>query len=278
MKKYIIVSIVSLLCTVVLIILFINNNFDIVKNTAANSFNDLLINNEIKKEKQGSNWVVTMPDETTKLIFYISEKETKILLKIDAKPFADNGLDVTKLPPYISYNNVSKELTIESIYGNKKLDNDSTINFIYDDIITTYRDKLGYHSILDHFGLLLEDGNAFEYAKDISTNDKDIVVVLNPSIFINASVDIENLVDYKYIDVEMDNGDKVKKLVKIFELKGGTNMFRYKRKLLISSIVIVMLFSTTGCANNVEKTVTNQSRDVNQTNEENSNIIIPSCH
>lgn len=220
MKKYIVTSIASFLGIVVLIISFMNNSFDVVKNAASNSFNDLLINKEISKERKDSSWIMTMPDKKTKLLFETSNDSTKVSIQLDAKPFMDNNLDPLKLPDYMSYNKDENTITISSIYGNKQLNNkNNTINFIYYDIISSYRDKLKYHHVFDHFGIELIDGNAFEYAMDITSNDKDIVIVLNPSIFINASVDIENLEDYKYIDVLMDNGEKVKKLVKVFDLK-----------------------------------------------------------
>jgi hypothetical protein len=48
---------------------------------------------------------------------------------------------------------------------------------------------IGYHGAADHFGVNLGGGNLFEWAKDMSKNDKDIVCVLNPQPFIDAGVD-----------------------------------------------------------------------------------------
>ncbi len=52
-----------------------------------------------------------------------------------------------------------------------------------------YRPMIGYHAALDHYGIGLGDGNMFEWAKDMATNDKDIVFVLNPEPLVAAGVD-----------------------------------------------------------------------------------------
>lgn len=53
------------------------------------------------------------------------------------------------------------------------------LHLIHIKIVEKSRDSIGYHAALDHYGIDLENGNMFEWAKDISTNDKDIVFVLN---------------------------------------------------------------------------------------------------
>ncbi|MGE5456273.1 MAG: hypothetical protein ACM3O4_04130 [Ignavibacteriales bacterium] len=211
MKKYIIVSVLTLLMIVILGILFVNNRFDIIKEEAIKSFDKLLTSKNLNVVRNNSSLLIRMPDNTTKVIFD-TNSNTNVSIYLDAKPFLDNGLEITKLPSYIFYEQDTNELILSVNYGDRT-------NLSFEDIIETYRDKLDYHNKLGHFGLAIKDGNGFEYAKNMVTNDKDVVIVLNPEVFIKAGVDVNNLDDYKYIDVEMDNGQKVKKLVKVFDLE-----------------------------------------------------------
>lgn len=219
MKKYILVSVIALIGAITLIILFMNGNFDTVKSESVNSFNDLLISG-LDKKKEAESWIITMPDQTSKLVLNANNKNTIVSMTLDIKPFLEAGLKVEKLPSYITYNLGKSELYITSLYGNKKVNSDGiAIDNIFNNIVTTYRDKLGYHSVLGHFGLSLDNGNAFEYAKNISKNDKDIVIVLNPDTLKKASVDVEKVTGFKYMNVTMDNGEIVPKMLKVFNLK-----------------------------------------------------------
>jgi hypothetical protein len=155
-----------------------------------------------------------MPDDTTK---FSLEGSTAMIL-LDLKPFLDAGLDVKKLPNYMTYDLSENKLHIRKSYSEKGSDA-KTINDLYNNIINNNRGKLGYHKTLGHFGLSFDNGNAFEYAKNVSSNDKDIVIVLNPDTFISAGTDVEKLDGYIYTDVKMDNGQVVKKLLKVFNLE-----------------------------------------------------------
>jgi copper chaperone CopZ len=82
---------------------------------------------------------------------------------------------------------------------------------------------IGYHGALDHYGVSLGDGNLFEWAKDMSANDKDIVFVLNPAPFIAAGVDPNKVDGWAFakvtVDDENDKPIEVDKLLKPFNLK-----------------------------------------------------------
>jgi hypothetical protein len=219
MKKYIIISTISLLLVIGLIISFANGSSDNVKIIAVSSFNNLLIS-DLEEKRENDAWVISLPDQTSKLGLKVNNNNTVISLALDARPFIEAGMDINKLPSYMTYDINKNVLYITSIYGSKKIEGDDiAIDNIYNNIITTYRDKLSYHHTLDHFGLLLGDGNAFEYAKDINTNDKDIVIALNPKVFEEASVDVTKVEGYLYTDVEMDNKKTEKKLLKVFNIE-----------------------------------------------------------
>ena len=67
------------------------------------------------------------------------------------------------------------------------------------------------------------NGNKFEWAKDLSANDKDIVFVLDPQVFTDAGVDVANVNGWIFAKVEVmdESGNKVEveKLLKPFNLK-----------------------------------------------------------
>jgi hypothetical protein len=90
-------------------------------------------------------------------------------------------------------------------------------------IVELAPERIGHHEAMDHFGLNLDDGNAFEFAQNMDTNMADIVFALNPEPFFEAGTDIKNIEGWELSEVEtMDmNGKmvKVEKLLKIFDLK-----------------------------------------------------------
>jgi hypothetical protein len=66
----------------------------------------------------------------------------------------------------------------------------------------------------------LGDGNLFEWAKDMRTNDKDMVFVLNPDPFIAAGVDPNRVEGWVFAEVTVDDADgkpiQVYKILKPF--------------------------------------------------------------
>jgi hypothetical protein len=106
---------------------------------------------------------------------------------------------------------------------------DATALKAYEQIVGKYRDAINYHASLDHYGVLLGDGNLFEWAKDMKTNayddsvqDKDIVFVLNPEPLTAAGVAPDNVEGWAYAQVPIDvNGktEQVWKLLKPFDLQ-----------------------------------------------------------
>jgi hypothetical protein len=220
MKKYIIISFIAVIGAIALIVTYLNGNFDVVKDASVNSFNDLVISG-LDKKHDDSSWIITMPDKASDLILKTDKNVTSVTLSLDATPFLKAGLDAEKLPSYMTVN--EDKLYITSVYGSRKLKNNSiAIDNIFNNIVTAYRDKLSYHNTLGHFGLAIGDGNAFEFAKDINNNDKDIVIALNPEVLANASVDVTKVEGFIVADVKMDNGKSVKKLLKVFNIEEVT--------------------------------------------------------
>jgi hypothetical protein len=144
------------------------------------------------------------------------------MLEFDAKPFLDAGLDPEKLPDAISF--YDDMLMVGTKLGNDQLKygGEPTPLGAYEQIVKNYRDTIGYHAALDHYGVNLGDGNLFEWAKDMGANDKDIVFVLNPQPFIDAGVDPNAVESWAFAKVTVDVEGKpaeVDKILKPFDLK-----------------------------------------------------------
>jgi hypothetical protein len=109
-------------------------------------------------------------------------------LEFDAKPFIDAGLDVSRL----SGGTVEGDLLrLGTTFGNENRTGNAAADPLsaYEQIVNNSRQSIKYHADLDHYGVDLSGGNLFEWAKDTSANDKDIVFVLNPQPFLDAGVD-----------------------------------------------------------------------------------------
>jgi hypothetical protein len=86
------------------------------------------------------------------------------------------------------------------------------------------RDSIGYHTALDHYNVMLGDGNMFEWAKDFAVNgqtdenqDKDIVFVLNPEPLIAAGVDPEKVDGWVYAQVPVEIDGKAADVYKFLK-------------------------------------------------------------
>jgi hypothetical protein len=83
------------------------------------------------------------------------------------------------------------------------------------------RDNLGFHTQMGHYNYDLGEA-AFEWAKDMSANDKDIVFVLDPEPLIDAGLDPDAVEGWTYAEVPvMRDGKEIQvwKLLKPFDLK-----------------------------------------------------------
>lgn len=145
----------------------------------------------------------------------------------DAAPFVAAGLDIAKLPQAdgIKYELEDGKFMLHFELGSDKFAPDAkkSLASTFAEIVKFQRARIGYHEKLDHYGIKLGNGNMFEWAKDMSTNDKDIVFVLNPEPFIAAGVDPSKIEGWVFAKVETkDDAGKtiqVDKLLKPFNLK-----------------------------------------------------------
>lgn len=223
MKKKSILIPVLLVATV--IFAGCTSQLDVVADKSISSFESVINELPIEADSEDSSWILTAPDNSAKFLWnkdFSSTTDYDVKLEFDSQPFINAGLDISKLPEGAIYGDkiiLGTDLSDEkSTYNGEATPLDS-----YKKIVEKSRDSIGYHAALDHYGIDLENGNMFEWAKDISTNDKDIVFVLNPQMFIDAGVNPQEVEGWVFAKVEtMDKDGKkieVDKFLKPFDLK-----------------------------------------------------------
>lgn len=200
---------------------------DVVGNESITSFEAVLkaIPDKVQADEMNAGWSLSAPDDAVRFIWsedYSKSPLHDVMLEFDAKPFLDAGLDPEKLPENIQY--YEDKLMVGTKLGSNemKYSGDVTPLAAYEQIVNLYRDNIGYHTALDHYGVKLTNGNMFEWAKDMGKNDKDIVFVLNPEPFVAAGVDPNAVDGWVFAKVPMEEDGKtieVDKLLKPFDLQ-----------------------------------------------------------
>lgn len=202
-------------------------SLDVIGDRSVTSF-EAVLNAEgdlVTEAADFDGWSLEAPDKTTRLIISSDYSKTSedIILETDAAPFLDAGLDTSKLPEGMY---TGDKIVVGINLGDDILtyEGGGTPIKTYQQMVKLYRGNLKYHATLDHFGIDLSGGNMFEWAKDMTKNDKDIVFVLNPEVFLNAGVDTDKLEGWAFAKVTtMDSKGKkiqVDKLLKPFDLDG----------------------------------------------------------
>lgn len=199
---------------------------DIVGKESLNSFKAITeeLEDKITPDAENGGWSLSAPDDTVRFIWskdFSKSSFHDVMLEFPAEPFIAAGLDVDKLPEGIAFDDM---IMVGTKLGNEEItyDGEATPYKSYGKIVELKRISIKYHTALDHYGIDLGDGNVFEWAKDMTTNDKDVVFVLNPEQFINAGVDPEKVEGWVYAKVPtMKDGKRVEvyKFLKPFNLK-----------------------------------------------------------
>ncbi|MHB1483995.1 MAG: hypothetical protein ACYCYI_04970 [Saccharofermentanales bacterium] len=222
--------IISVIALASILIFSSCKSIDVVGNISITSFETILntIPDKIVADEMNGGWSLDAPDGTARFIWSKDFSKSPIhdvMLEFDAKPFVDAGLDVDKLPEGIAFDD---KIMVGTKLGNESLTYNADSGVAtplasYKKIVELKRDSIKYHAALDHYGVDLGNGNVFEWAKDIKTNDKDIVFVLNPKIFIDAGVDPAKVEGWIFAKVEVmdENGKEIEvdKFLKPFNLK-----------------------------------------------------------
>jgi hypothetical protein len=200
---------------------------DVVGQESVVSFSAMLnaVPDKAAPDAANGGWSLSAPDGAARFIWsenYSQSPLHDVMLEFDAQPFIDAGLDTGKLPENVAF--YDHMLMVGVKLGNDELtySGDPTPLTSFEHIVGKYRDAIGYHAALDHYGVDLGDGNMFEWAKDMSANDKDIVFVLNPRPFIDAGTNVGAVEGWTFAKVPVDADGKpaeVDKLLKPFDLE-----------------------------------------------------------
>jgi hypothetical protein len=204
------------------------NNLDVIGDTSVKSFNAVLdtAKDQVSEDTSFGGWSIQSPDGEARFVFSkdFSKTNPDAFLEADVKPFLDAGLDPAKLPAGMFSGD---KIIVGTDLGS---DNPTYVGDItpiksYEQIVALSRYSLKYHTALDHFGIDLGNGNTFEWAKKMDKNDKDIVYVLDPGVFLNAGVNPQKVKGWTYATIQtMDqSGKKIQadKFLKPFNLDGN---------------------------------------------------------
>ncbi|GHU82106.1 hypothetical protein AGMMS50284_3420 [Clostridia bacterium] len=235
MKKQLLKIITIAVSACVLLSLTACSKLDIIGNGSQASFEEVLNIIPVQYSETEKTWFITAPDGAAEFHWSRTSGTKKALsswvahyydafIEFDPAPFIAAGLDTNKLPDTILFldNKLIVGTELELSESDNK-DEELTAIDSFRNIVKSNRERIGHHSAMDHFGIKLDNGNMFEWARDISTNDKDIVFVINPEPFIAAGTDPDKIEGWVYSKVEMmdENGNKIEepKILKPFNLK-----------------------------------------------------------
>jgi hypothetical protein len=176
----------------------------------------------------GRAWQLSSPGgDIVSLSADFSKPGPDVSFSFDAAPFAAAGLDVSKMGAAagLGYALEGGRLVYSFELGGEAFGADASksIEADFAEILKNHRARIGYHEKLDHYGIKLGGGNMLEWAKDLGTNDKDLVFVLDPGPFIAAGLDPAKIEGWVFaaVDTKDDSGRPVKvdKLLKPYDLK-----------------------------------------------------------
>ncbi len=203
------------------------NKLDVVGDQSVKSFEAILsaVTDQVSKDDEFGGWSMAALDHSANFEWsedFSKTTEYDVKLVVDAQPFLDAGLDPAKLPSGMFVDN---QIIVGASLGDDKFTYVGTASPLdsYKKLVSNYRDTISYHAALDHYGVKMDNGNMFEWAKDMKTNDKDIVFVLNPQPFLDAGVNPEKVEGWAFAKVETmdDSGKKIQvdKFLKPFDVE-----------------------------------------------------------
>ncbi|WP_062428460.1 hypothetical protein [Treponema endosymbiont of Eucomonympha sp.] len=169
-------------------------------------------------------WALSAPDGSAAFIWQpaLGAARYDALLAFDAAPFLAAGLDAARLPANIAVSG-GRLLAGDSFGVDSHGQGEATPLSSYERILKLKRERIGYHTALDHYNVDVGGGNLFEWAKDMSANDKDIVFALNPAPFREAGVDPNRVEGWVFAKVPAEDANgrriQVDKLLKAFDLR-----------------------------------------------------------
>jgi hypothetical protein len=194
---------------------------DVISAGAAAAFEKTL--EALPAGENGGRWELAAPDDSAKFIWIRDQGAAPgydAYIELNAAPFVAAGLDVKLLPEGV----LAGDKLVFGVGLPEGPASGETAPFAsFQRIVRIKPELFGYHAALDHYGIDLGGGNMFEWAKDMSVNDKDIVFVLNPEPFIAAGADPAKIGGWAFAKVPVMDAEggkiEVDKILKPFDLK-----------------------------------------------------------
>ena len=222
----------TVLCALVVAALFIAatranlKSLDVVGNDSVAAFEKILQAIPDSVTESDTHWSLTAPDKSARFSWsrdYGKSEPHDVMLTLNAEPFVKAGLDPEKLPGNYVFSNAETDgmegkvaLAVGSELETAASGYSSTAAAAYNRLVDSDRDRINYHSFLDHYGVKVGGGNMFEWAKDMATNgyddtvqDKDFVFALNPKPLVEAGVDPEKIDGWLHAQVPVMTGGAV---------------------------------------------------------------------
>lgn len=192
---------------------------DVVLKYSPNSFKNIvdkypsLVTDNTKTDHY---YYLSVDGETTLKISHDYELTASddLMIETPLKPLVDAGLDVSKLGD--GYKASDNMFYLTADYGNGTGMKDTVTDSLFESV-TRDRSNLTYHQKLDHYGIKLTAGK-FEWAKDYTNNDKDIVFVIKAQPLKDVGVDVNNISGWTFTTVQDTDGSNVDVLLKAYIL------------------------------------------------------------
>ena len=202
---------------------------DVTAGFAKKSFEAMLqsLPPEAAAKAAGQGWSFSAPDGSAEF-FWAPRPQTPdspvALLRTPLAPFLDAGLDPEAFPKgsiqdgMLTFAFRTEGATAESAPP------PTTPLQAFAALIDAFRDRLAYHFQLEHYGFDLSGGNILEWAGDLTSNELDLVFVLDPAVFLTAGADVRSIAGWSYgtiivHDPKTGRKTEVAKLLKPFNLQ-----------------------------------------------------------
>lgn len=190
---------------------------DVVQKYSKQSFSDLLkADPSLISEEKNNDYILTVDKKTLLTVSRdYSKSEEDIVLSTPIQPFLNAGLDASKLGKGYKADSTTFSLVTDFGKGTGKKDTPEQALF---ESVTANRKALTYHQALDHYGIVL-NGGKFEFAKDYTKNDKDIVFAIAAKPLRDFGVDVQKVAGWTFKTMQDESGKNVDLLLKPFNLK-----------------------------------------------------------
>lgn len=190
---------------------------DVVQKYSKQSFSDILkADPSLVSEGKTNDYILTVDGKTRLTVSRdYSESEEDIVLSTPIQPFVNAGLDAPKLGKGYKADGTTLSLVTDFGKGTGKKNTPEQALF---ESVNADRKALTYHQALDHYGIVL-NGGKFEFAKDYTKNDKDIVFAIAAKPLRDLGVDVQKVEGWTFKTMKDESGKDVDLLLKPYNLK-----------------------------------------------------------